>query len=326
MPDVFGHIEQHVQALCGGEPVCAHVGDIQACTVKYHPTYSELRDKAEPKTYGAPANRRLWESMVALAREDEQAEGETWQMIVLSCLLPRMRNWSVRLSREWHIDVDDVRSAMVEGLLIAWGSTRFGVRPEAVRAALLKGAFDNARRLVEIGSRESSKQHVEDCAPAWEISDGAPGQPLNIVDAAEIRDPGAAERIRGEHFGALLHRLGLMEHPRRLHAQIRAGQRNSAAPLPDQHRATRIWLDGGNYYYWISDLLPKYVPFESAAKALGMSPAQATKAARKGELRPTWMGRNRVVSVRSLMQLLGIPDMIVHPDDVENGSTNTGAA
>ncbi|MFC1442175.1 hypothetical protein ABUW04_28380 [Streptacidiphilus sp. N1-10] len=326
MSNIFEHIERHVQAVWGSEPVCAHVGDIQECTVKYHPTYPELRDKAQPASYGSTVNQRLWESMVALAREDDQADGEAWRMIVLACLLPRMRNWSRRLSREWHIDVDDVRSAMVEGLLTAWHATQTGLRPTAVRGALLKGAFDNARRLVEIGSKESSKQHVEDFAPARGSDEYAQEGPLRIVDAGKIRDPGTAEKIQGELFGALLQRLGLMDYARQLHAQIRAGDRRCPAPTPDQHRATRIWIDGGNHYYWISDLLPKHVNIEAAAKALGISQAQATKASRDGELRTLWMGRSRVVSVRSLMQALGIADMIIHPDDVENGSANTGAA
>jgi len=69
----------------------------------------------------------------------------------------------------------------------------------------------------------------------------------------------------------------------------------------------------------------KYVSFEAAAKALGISQALATKAALRGELRTSWMGRSRVVSVRSLMQALGIADVIVHPDDVENGAASAGA-
>jgi hypothetical protein len=116
-----------------------------------------------------------------------------------------------------------------------------------------------------------------------------------------------------------------MDHARQLHVQISAGHRRSPAPIPDQHRATRIWVDGGNCYYWTSDLLPKYMSFEAAAKALGISRAPATKASQRGELRTSWMGRSRVVSVRSLMQALGIADMIVHPDDVENGAASAGA-
>ncbi|MCF1595747.1 helix-turn-helix domain-containing protein [Streptomyces muensis] len=85
-------------------------------------------------------------------------------------------------------------------------------------------------------------------------------------------------------------------------------------------------MDGKNLYYRISDLLPQYVSFSEAANIIGLSESQASKLARKGTLpfRILWIGNSRVVSVKSLMTILGIQDSIVHPDDVENGASHVG--
>ncbi|MBO4257346.1 hypothetical protein [Streptomyces griseorubiginosus] len=149
----------------------------------------------------------------------------------------------------------------------------------------------------------------------------------SIIDASTVRDPDANERIRGERAGALLQRMGVMDHVKTLHDKLRSGCRDGVdSPAITPTQAGRSWVDGKNLYYRISDLLPQYVGFSEAANIIGLSESQASKLARKGSLpfRVLWIGNSRVVSVNSLMHILGIQDAIVHPDDVENGASHVG--
>ncbi|MEU4892362.1 hypothetical protein AB0B12_11450 [Streptomyces sp. NPDC044780] len=127
MRDVFTLITERILRDCGGEPICAHVGDIQACAVKNHPTYQALRDKVRLGRSKSVASLRLWESVDTLARESHQQEREKWLIILLDLLTPYFRGWSKELARTWHYDVSDIRSAMVEGALAAWFSLAGGM-------------------------------------------------------------------------------------------------------------------------------------------------------------------------------------------------------
>ncbi|MCX5377039.1 hypothetical protein [Streptomyces sp. NBC_00091] len=76
MRDVFTLISERVQRDCGGEPICTHVGDVQVCAIKSHPTYQALRAKVQLGRTKSAASLRLWESVDTLARESDQREGE----------------------------------------------------------------------------------------------------------------------------------------------------------------------------------------------------------------------------------------------------------
>jgi hypothetical protein len=150
-------------------------------------------------------------------------------------------------------------------------------------------------------------------------SSGAP-----ILDAAELRNPIVAEQLRGERYGALFQHLGCMDRVRIVHDEIRSGRRRAGTSIPGTMQFWRSHLTGADHYYWISDLFPLYVKLPEAAAALGYAESAAYKLVRDGKFPcpVTRMGSSYVVAVKALMHQLGIPDAIVHPDDVENGAAH----
>ncbi|MFJ8310048.1 MULTISPECIES: hypothetical protein [unclassified Streptomyces] len=327
MRDVFTIVTERVLRDCGGEPICAHVGDVQVCTIKNHPTYQVLRKKVRLGRSKSVASLRLWESVVTLARESSQPEREKWLMILLDLLTPYFGRWSKELAQKWHYEISDIRSAMMDGALEAWFSMAGGMPSRKLLDAMMTRAFTSARTLVDAGSSEtcaaSSEYLVADAAHEQDSTMRA----SSIIDVGTVRDPDADERIRGERTGALLQRMGAMGHAKILHEKLRRGCRDEV----DSHSLTpaqmgRSWVDGKNLYYRISDLLPQYIAFSEAANIVGLSGSQASRMAGKGSLsfRVLWIGNSRFVSVKSLMHTLGIPDSIVHPDDVENGASHVG--
>ncbi|MEO3853252.1 hypothetical protein ABGB09_37575 [Streptomyces sp. B8F3] len=327
MRDVFTLITARVLRDCDGEPVCTHVGDVQVCAIKSHPAYQVLRDKVRLGRSKSVASLRLWESVGTLAREGDQQEREKWLMILLDLLTPYFGGWSKQLALKSRYDVSDIRSAMVEGALEVWFSRAGGTPSKELLDTMMTRAFTSARKLVESGSSET-------CATGAEhlVADAAHGDDFtlrasSIIDASTVRDPDTDERIRGERTGALLKRMGVMGHVEILHDKLRSGCRDEVdSPAITPTQAGRSWVDGKNLYYRISDLLPQYVGFSEAASIIGLSESQASKMARKGSLpfRVLWIGNSRVVSVKSLMHIMGIQDSIVHPDDVENGASHLG--
>jgi hypothetical protein len=325
MRDVFTLITERILRDCGGEPICAHVGDIQACTVKNHPTYQALRDKVRLGRSKSVASLRLWESVDTLARESNQQEREKWLIILLDLLTPYFGGWSKELARTWHYDVSDIRSAMVEGALGAWFSLAGGMSSKKLLDTMMTRAFAGARGLVEAGSSETCAVSAEYLIADAAHQEDSTLRESSIINASTVRDPDANERIRGERTGSLLQRMGAMDHAKILHDKIRNGCRNEAdAPAITPAQTGRSWVDGENLYYRVSDLLPQYIGFGEAANIVDLSESQASKMARKGSLpfRVFWIGNSRVVSVKSLMHILGIQDSIVHPDDVENGASH----
>ncbi|MDO0934421.1 hypothetical protein QQY66_23090 [Streptomyces sp. DG2A-72] len=327
MRDVFALITERVLRDCGGEPICAHVGDVQVCAIKSHPTYQVLRDKVRLGRSKSVASLRLWESVGTLARESDRQEREKWLMILLDLLTPYFGGWSKELARKWHYDVSDIRSAMVEGALEAWFSRASGTPSKRLLDTMMTRAFTSARELVESGSSETCATGAECLIADAAHEEDSTLRASSIIDASTVRDPEADERIRGERTGALLQRMGVMDHVKTLHDKLRSGCRDEVdSPAITPTQAGRSWVDGKNLYYRISDLLPQYVGFSEAANIIGISESQASKMARKGSLpfRVLWIGNSRVVSVKSLMHILGIQDSIVHPDDVENGASHVG--
>ncbi|MBW1602357.1 hypothetical protein JJV70_09590 [Streptomyces sp. JJ66] len=327
MRDVFTLITERVLRDCGGEPICAHVGNIEACAVKNHPTYQELRNKARLGRSKSVASLRLWESVGTLARESDQQEREKWLIILLDLLTPYFGGWSKELARKWHYEVSDIRSAMVEGALEAWFSLARDLPSKKVLETMMTSAFTGARGLVESGSSETCAVSAEYLIADAAHEEDSTLHASSIIDASTVHDPDANERIRGERTGSLLQRMGAMSKAKILHDKLRSGCRNEAdAPAINPAQMGRSWVDGKNLYYRVSDLLPQYIGFGEAANIVGLSKSQASKMTRTGSLpfRVSWIGNSRVVSVTSLMRILGIQDSIVHPDDVENGASHVG--
>ncbi|MFF7179737.1 hypothetical protein [Streptomyces sp. NPDC008121] len=327
MRDVFTLITERVLRDSGGEPICAHVGDVQVCAIKSHPTYQALRETVRLGRSKSVASLRLWESACTLARESDHQEREKWLIILLDLLTPYFGGWSKELARKWHYDVSDIRSAMVEGALEAWFSMAGGTPPKKLLDTMMTRAFTGARGLVEAGSSEtcaaSAEYLIADAAHEKESTLPA----SSVIDIGTVQDPDADERIRGERTGSLLQRMGAMDQAKTLHDKLRSGYRDETdAPCITPAQVGRSWVDGKNLYYRVSDLLPQYISFSEAANVVGLSESQASRMARKGSLpfRVRWIGNSRVVSVKSLMNILGIQDSVVHPDDVENGAAHIG--
>ncbi|MFB7761520.1 hypothetical protein [Streptomyces xiamenensis] len=327
MHDVFTLITERVLRDCGGEPLCAHVGNVQMCAVKKHSTYQALREKVRLGRSKSVASMRLWESVVTLAREGSQQEREKWLMILLDLLTPYFEGWSKDLARKWNYEVADIRSAMMEGALEAWFSMPGGMPSKELLNSMMTRAFKGARGLVEAASSETCTAGTEDLIAATSHEEDLTLRASSIVETRAAPDPNSNERIRGEREGALLQRMGVMSRVNIFHSKLRNGWRDEKESPPlSSEQVGRSWADGKNLYYRFSDLLPQYIGFNEAAKALGLSESQASKMARKGTLpfRVLWIGNSRAVSVASLMRILNIHDSILHPDDVENGASHAG--
>ncbi|MEV0115055.1 hypothetical protein AB0H77_17660 [Streptomyces sp. NPDC050844] len=325
MRDIFALITERVLRDFGGEPICAHVGDIHACAIKNHPTYWSLRDRVRLGRSRSVGSLRTWESVGSLAREGDQPEREKWLIMLLDLLTPHFGGWSKELARKWNYEVSDIRSAMVEGALEAWFSHVESTPSRKLLDTMMARAFARARSLVDAGSSETCAEDVSQFATDVTEEEDSTLRASSIIDATIVLDPDADERIRGERTGALLKRMGVMEHAMTLHGRIRSGSRNGKeTPAITPKQTGRSWVDGMNLYYRFSELLPEHISFSDAANSIGISESQASRMARKGTLpfRVFWVGNTRVVSVKSLMTILGIQDSIVHPDDVENGAAH----
>ncbi|WP_327305478.1 hypothetical protein OG730_19810 [Streptomyces sp. NBC_01298] len=325
MHDVFTLVNERVLLDCGGQPICAHAGNVQTCIIKRHPTYQKLRKESRLGRSKSVASLRIWESVGTLAREGGGQEREKWLTILVDLLTPYFMGWSKDLARQWHYDVSDVRSAMMEGVLEAWFSLAGATPTKDLLDAMMNRAFSNARNLVGAGNSETCTEDSEYLIPDAAHEEESTLRASSIIDAGTVRDPDADERIRGERIGAVLQRMGAMDRANAFHEKIRTDRRDEGdVPSITPEQVGRSWVDGKNLYYRISDLLPQHVGFSEAAGIVGLSESQASRMARKGSLpfSVLWVGNRRAVSVKSLMRILGIQDSIVHPDDVENGASH----
>ncbi|AYG81593.1 hypothetical protein DWB77_03753 [Streptomyces hundungensis] len=327
MRDVFALISEAITRDFRGEPICAHVGDVRACTIKSHPPYKVLRKTVRLGRSRSVKSLRLWESVVTLAREGEPQEREKWLMILLDLLTLHFRGWSKELAQQWSYDLSDIRSAMVHGALEEWFSAPTGTPSNKLLDAMMARAFASARALVEAGRSETCAVSVEDLMADAAYEEGSTLRAASILDASTMLNPDSDERIRGERTGALLQSMGVMDHVKTFHAKLRSGCRDevdASAISPEQ--LGRSWVDGRNLYYQFSDLLPTHLGFRKAADAAGLSESQASRKSNAGSLsfRVLWNGNSRVVPVKSLMRATGVHDSVVHPDDVENGASHVG--
>ncbi|MER7637213.1 hypothetical protein [Streptomyces sp. NPDC126522] len=250
-----------------------------------------------------------------------------WRMIVVDCLTHflRARSWSI--SQDFNCDLGDVRSDMLEAALDVWEETARGVPPREVPTLMVKAAINAAYRRANVHERESSTGDVKDLLIFEEAAVDSVLKASSIIHDADPRDPAVIEQIRGERTGALWQMYGLSEVVNGYHEDLRAGRRRGLRGiLVTEAMLARTWVTSGNYYYYASDLYPKFVALPAAAEALGIAKSAAYKMVRAGSFPclTMRMGSGIQVPTKALMQSLSIADIIVHVDDVENGAAHAG--
>ncbi|OCC09087.1 hypothetical protein A3Q37_05108 [Streptomyces sp. PTY087I2] len=322
MPDVFDRIEWKVRDVFGEGPVCVHVGNVEECEIKRHPTYPKFRAEAISSGVRSAASSRLWESLIAMGRLSDLEGDDTWRLVILDCIVPCFRTTSTRISRDFRVDREELRSAMVATALEVWADTAAGVPPRHVRDRMVKAAFDVAWQL---GNSSPSEYPTDDV----EIYDGpdisGPRTSLkaaSVIDLNFMRDADFVEQIRGERFGALFERLGHFDAVRFFHEEIRAGRRLGSVSKSKASGLHRYWISNPNHYYYASDLYPSYIGLREAASVMGIAESAARRLISAGQFPfpVARAGRSYRVSVRALMHFKDIPDAIVYIDDVENGA------
>lgn len=232
MPDVLDRIEWDVRKIFGDEPVCVHVGDANECEIKRHLTYPKFRAEAVSAGVRSAPSSRLWESMIAMGRLCDMEGDDTWRLVILDCIVPSFRALSARISRDFKVEREELRAAMVITALEVWADTAVGVPPRHVRDRMVKAAFEVAYRRGSIGSSEYPADEVEMLfRPESNVQDSVL-KALSIIDVQNIRDVDVAEQIRGERLGALLQGLGCFAVVRGFHDDLRAGRRSGSVSQP----------------------------------------------------------------------------------------------
>lgn len=322
MADVFDQIAWDVRKIFGEEPVCVHVGDAEECEIKRHPTYPKFRAEAISAGVRSAPSSRLWESMIAMGRLCDLDGGDTWRLVILDCIVPCFRSLSTRISRDFRVEREEIRSAMVATALEVWRDTAMGVPPRHVRDRMVKEAFDVAFRRGNADSSERSMDDVEIFFSPEMSTQGSVLKASSIIDVNNIRDANVAEQIRGERLGALLEGQGCLNVVRSFHSELRAGRRSGSISQVLKAGLPRSWISDPNLYYYASDLYPSFIGLREAAGVMGIAESAAHRLIRAGQFPfpVARAGRSYKVSVRALMHFKDIPDAIVHVDDIENGA------
>ncbi|MET9291631.1 hypothetical protein [Streptomyces sp. NPDC003077] len=320
---MFDHIEWNVRKAFGKSPVCVHVGDVKECDIKRHPTYPKFRAEAISAGVRSAPTSRLWESLIAMGRLCDLDDDSTWRLVILDCIVPCFRLLSTRIARDFRVEREEIRSAMVATALEVWADTAVGVPPRHVRDRMVKAAFEVAFRY---GSANSSEYSMDDIEIFVRPEISTPSSPLratSIIDMSGIRDTGVAEQIRGERLGALLQGHGCFDAVRGFHDELRSGRRSGS--VSQAVRATRLGrsrISDPNLYYYASDLYPPFIGLREAAGVMGIAESAAHRLIRAGQFPfpVARAGRSYKVSVKALMHFKDIPDAIVHVEDIENGA------
>ncbi|WP_371546176.1 helix-turn-helix domain-containing protein [Streptomyces sp. NBC_00554] len=323
MPDVFDRIEWNVRQGFGGMPVCVHVGDVNECEIKRHPIYPKFRSEVISAGVRSAASSRLWESLIAMGRLCDLDGDDTWRLVILDCIVPCFRSLSSRISRDFRVELEEIRSAMVATALEVWVDTASGVPPRHVRDRMAKAAFEVAFRYGNSTSSEYSMDDVETFIQPEMSAQGSVLRASSIIDTGSIRDPDVAEQIRGERLGALLQRVGYSDAVQGFHEDLRTGRRSgSVSQVVRASNLSRSRISSQNLYYYASDLYPSFVGLQEAADVMGISISGAHRLIRAGQFPfpVARAGRSYKVSVKALMHFKDIPDVIVHVDDIENGA------
>ncbi|WP_143676787.1 helix-turn-helix domain-containing protein [Kitasatospora sp. GP30] len=261
--------------------------------------------------------------MIAMGRLCDLDGDDTWRMVILDCIVPCFRSLSTRIAREFRVEREELRSAMVATALEVWADTSQGVPPRHVRDRMVKAAFEVAFQRGKARSPEQSTDDIEILLSPEIPAHGAPLRASSVIDVNNIRDADVAEQIRGERLGALLHGLGCFDAVRGFHEEIRAGHRSgSISQAVKASGLSRTRISNPNLYYYTSDLYPSFIGLREAAGVMGVAESTAYRLIRAGQfpLPVARAGRSYKVSVRALMHFTDIPDAIVHVDDIENGA------
>ncbi|MFD0306972.1 helix-turn-helix domain-containing protein [Streptomyces sp. NPDC127119] len=323
MPDIFDHIEWKVLEIFGEEPICVHVGNVKECEIKRHPTYAKFRTEAISAGIRSASSSRLWESIIAMGRLCDLDGDDTWRLVILDCIVPCFRSLSTKISREFQVEREDLRSAMVATALEVWESTSMGVSPRHIRDRMVKAAFDMAFRLGNATCSERLLDDVEILIQPETYAQDSTLRSSSIIDLNSIRDADVAEQLRGERIGALFQVHGHTDVLRGFHKGLRDGSRSGSVGRAARTSGfSRSWISDPNLYYYISDLYPSFIGLREAAAVIGVAESAARRLIRAGQfpLPAARAGRGYKISVRALMHFKNIPDTIVHVDDVENGA------
>ncbi|MFJ5232365.1 helix-turn-helix transcriptional regulator [Kitasatospora sp. NPDC088391] len=306
-----------------------HVGNVKDCDIKRHPTYPNFRAEAIRSGVLSAPTSRLWESLIAMGRLGDLAGDDTWRLVVLDCIVPCFRSLSVQVAREFRVELEEIRSAMVVTALEVWAATASGVSPRLVRDRMVKAAFDVAFRRGRTGTPEYTTDRLDIFVPPEAPDAGRSLRASSIIDVGQVRDAEVAEQIRGERLGALLHGLGCFEAVQGFHEEMRAGRRSgSISPAVKTSGLARSRFSNNNLYYYASDLYPSFIGLREAAHVIGLPESTAYRLIQAGEfpVPVARAGNSYKVSVRALMHFTDIPDAIVHADDIENGARHARGA
>ncbi|WP_432122602.1 helix-turn-helix domain-containing protein [Streptomyces sp. S1] len=325
--DVFDRIEWGVREIFKEGPICVHVGNIEECDIKRHPIYPKFRSEAIAAGIRSASTSRLWESMITMGRLSDMEKDDTWRLVILDCIVPCFRPLSSRISRDFQVDRDEIRSTMVAVLLEVWGNTGMGVSPRHVRDRMVKTAIEAAFRCGKSGSSEYSVDEIEIISQLEMPAPDFMMKKSSIIDVNSIRDAITAEQVRGERVGALFQGPGRFDAVRVFHDDLRTGRRSgSVGQAVKTSGMLRSGISDPNLYYYISDLYPSYIGLREAANVMGITESAAHRLIRAGQFPfpVARVGRSYRVSVKALMHFMEIQDVIVHVDDVENGALHAG--
>ena len=325
MPDVFDHIERKAREVFGGGRVCVHVGNVEECEIKRHPTYQKFRAEAISAGVRSAPSSRLWESLIAMGRLCDLEGDDTWRLVILDCIVPCFRSLSTKIARDFRVEREDIRSSMVTTALEVWADTAMGVPPRHVRDRMVRAAFEVAFRRGNVSLTEYSMDDVEVFISEPPVQ--SPGlSASSIIDVNSIRDVDVAEKIRGERLGAIFQRAGRFDVVRDFHEGIRSGRHSGSVSQAVASGLSRSWISSQNLYYYASDIYPKFTGLREAAGVMGIPESTAHRLVRAGEFPfpAARAGRSYKVSVKALMHFADIPDSVVHVDDVENGALHAG--
>ncbi|GAB2821910.1 hypothetical protein GCM10027091_61510 [Streptomyces daliensis] len=247
---------------------------------------------------------------------------DTWRLVILDCIIPCFRSLSTRISYDFQVEREEIRSSMVAAALEVWTGTAMGVSPRHVRDRMVKAAFEMAFRIGNANSSECSTDDVEILNQQEFFTQDSTLRMSSIIDVASIRDPDVAEQLGGERVGALFQTQGHFDVLRGFHDGLRSGSRSGSVSQSRISGLSRSWISDPNLYYYLSDLYPSFIGLREAADVMGIAESAAHRLIRAGQFPfpAARAGRGYKISVKALMHFKNIPDAIIHVDDVENGA------
>ncbi|MEV6775519.1 helix-turn-helix transcriptional regulator [Streptomyces syringium] len=261
--------------------------------------------------------------MIAMGRLCDLDGDDTWRLAILDCIIPCFRSLSTRIARDFQVEREEIRSAMVATVLEVWEDTAVGVSPRHVRDRMVKAAFEVAFRLGNATSSEHSMDDIEILIQSQVPAQDSPLRASSIIDANNIRDADVVEQLRGERLGALFQVHGHFDALQSFHDELRDGRRSgSVSQAVRASGLSRSRISDPNLYYYASDLYPPFIGLREAAGVMGIAESAAHRLIRAGQFPfpAARAGRSYKISVRALMHFENIPDGIVHVDDIENGA------